>query len=162
REQGAAAQRLMPSGDYADIAVPADAWRLADVKRGKTPLFKNGSASLWDLGDGAACLEFHAKMNAIDEGIIPGLREARQIDKKGFKALVIGHDDDAFSVGANVGIALFAANAAMWPVIEQQVQALQDALLALRYAPFPVVGAAAGMALGGGCEVLLHCDPVQA
>jgi len=162
REQGTARQRLMPSGEYADIAVAPDAWTLADVKRGKQPIFKTGSASIWDIGDGVACLEFHAKMNAIDEGIISALREARGLDKKGFKALVIGNDSDNFSVGANVGVALFAANAAMWPVIEQQVEALQSALTALKYAPFPVVGAGAGMALGGGCEVLLHCDTVQA
>jgi 3-hydroxyacyl-CoA dehydrogenase len=162
RDHGNARQRLMPSGEYADIPVDKDAWTLADVKRGKQPIFKTGSASIWDIGDGVACLEFHAKMNAIDEGIISALREARSIDKKGFKALVIGNDDDNFSVGANVGVALFAANAAMWPVIEQQVEGLQSALTALKYAPFPVVGAGAGMALGGGCEVLLHCDAVQA
>jgi 3-hydroxyacyl-CoA dehydrogenase len=162
RDHGNARQRMMSSGEYADIPVDKDAWTLADLKRGKQPIFRTGSASIWDIGDGVACLEFHAKMNAIDEGIISALREARSIDKKGFKALVIGNDDDNFSVGANVGVALFAANAAMWPVIEQQVEGLQAALIALKYAPFPVVGAGAGMALGGGCEVLLHCDAVQA
>jgi 3-hydroxyacyl-CoA dehydrogenase len=101
-------------------------------------------------------------MNAIDADIIAMLKEASKIDKKGFKALIIGSDSDNFSVGANVGVVLFAANTAMWPVIEQSISEGQQAVMALKYAPFPVVGAAAGMALGGGCEILLHCAAVQA
>jgi 3-hydroxyacyl-CoA dehydrogenase len=162
REEGTALQYLTLSGDYADVAVPDDAWRLADKKRGAEPIAANRSASLWDVGDGVACLEFHAKMNAIDADITAMIVEASKLDKKGYKAVIVGNDADNFSVGANVGVALFAANAAMWPVIEQAVQGFQDALLKLKYAPIPVVGAAAGMALGGGCEVLLHCDRVQA
>ncbi|MEE8246492.1 MAG: 3-hydroxyacyl-CoA dehydrogenase NAD-binding domain-containing protein [Alphaproteobacteria bacterium] len=162
KEEGGTLHYLRPEGAYAEVPVAEGAWRLADRKRGAEPIASNGSASLWDIGDGVACLEFHAKMNAIDADIVALLAKAAKIDKQGFKALVIGNDGDNFSVGANVGVALFAANAAMWPVIEQAVQGLQAALLALKYAPFPVVGAAAGMALGGGCEVLMHCDRVQA
>ncbi len=162
KEEGTKRFHFAPAGDYAEVPLEASAWRLADKKRGAQPLSKNRSASLWDLGDGVACIEFHSKMNSIDADIIAMLREAAKLDKRGFKALVIGNDGENFSVGANVGVALFAANAAMWPVIEQAVQGLQAALLGLKYAPFPVVGAAAGMALGGGCEVLLHCDRVQA
>jgi 3-hydroxyacyl-CoA dehydrogenase len=101
-------------------------------------------------------------MNSIDADTIALLMQAAQIDRKGFKALVIGGDADNFSVGANVGLGLFAANMAMWPVLDQNIKEGQDAYLALKYAPFPVVGAPAGMALGGGCEVNLHCDAVQA
>ena len=162
KEEGSKSFYLTLRGDYAEVPVASDAWRLADRKRGAEPIAANGSASLWDVGDGVACLEFHAKMNAIDAETIAMMHQAAKIDKQGFKALIIGNDGDNFSVGANIGIALFAANAAMWPVIEQAVQGLQEALLGLRYAPFPVVAAVAGMALGGGCEVLLHCDRVQA
>ncbi len=162
KEEGSKSFYLGVGGDYAEAPVAEGAWRLADKKRGAEPMAANGSASLWDVGDGVACLEFHSKMNAIDAQTIAMLRQAAKIDSRGFKALIIGNDGNNFSVGANLGIALFAANAAMWPVIEQAVQGLQGALLGLRYAPFPVVAAVAGMALGGGCEVLLHCDRVQA
>jgi len=160
--EGAKALHLTPKGSYVETPVPSDAWRLADRKRGREPIARNGSASIWDVGDGVACLELHSKMNAIDEGTIAMLSQAAQLHKKGYKALIVGGDYDNFSVGANVGVALFAANAAMWPIIENSVSALQNALIGLKYAPFPVVAAVAGMALGGGCEIALHADSVQA
>ena len=162
RSRGTTAEVLSPDGVYAALVRPEDAFSLADKKRGREPLAANGSASLWDIDDRVACLEFHSKMNAIDSQTMAMVREAAKISERGFQALVIGNDGDHFSAGANIGLALFAANAAMWPVIEHTVREGQDAYLMLRHAPFPVVGAAAGMALGGGCEVLLHCDAVQA
>ena len=162
RVEGAKAQVFTSAKSYKDLMPAEGAWRLADMKRGRQPVMSNRGASIWDVGDGVACLEFHTKMNAIDADIIAMLKEASKIDKKGFKALIIGSDADNFSVGANVGVVLFAANTAMWPVIEQSIAEGQQAVMALKYAPFPVVGAAAGMALGGGCEILLHCAAVQA
>jgi 3-hydroxyacyl-CoA dehydrogenase len=136
---------------------------LGDIKRRSTPLAKNGSASLWDVGDGVACLEFHSKMNALDPEILALIGKAVVMGKKGaFKALVIHNEAEQFSVGANIGLALFAANIAAWGEIEGMIEGGQKAMRALREAPFPVVGAPSGMALGGGCEILLHCDAVEA
>jgi 3-hydroxyacyl-CoA dehydrogenase len=162
REEGTSRQFLQLDGTYRDIEVPDGAWMLADVKRGKDRIDGNGSASLWDLGDGVACLEFHSKMNSIDSGTIEMVKRAAKIDKKGFKGLVISNDADNFSVGANIGLGLFAANTAMWPVLEMGIKEGQDAYMALKYAPFPVVAGPAGMALGGGCEICLHADAIQA
>lgn len=162
KEEGKDALYMTAEGEYAVVPVAEGAWMLADIKRGNEPLMSNKGASIWDLGDGVACLELHTKMNAIDQDIVTMLGQASKLDKKGFKALVIGHDGDNFSVGANVGLALFAANAAMWPVIENSISEGQNALMKLKYAPFPVVAAPAGMALGGGCEIVLAADSVQA
>jgi len=162
KEDGEDALYMTVDGEYAKVPVAEGAWMLADIKRGKTPFKSNKGASIWDLGDGVACLELHTKMNSIDQDVVDMLREAGKLDKKGFKALVIGTDADNFSVGANVGLALFAANAAMWPVIENSISEGQTALYKLKYAPFPVVAAPAGMALGGGCEIVLAADAVQA
>ena len=162
KEEGKDALYMTVEGEYAVVPVADGAWALADIKRGNEPLMSNKGASIWDLGDGVACLELHTKMNAIDQDIVTMLGQASKLDKKGFKALVIGHDGDNFSVGANVGLALFAANAAMWPVIENSISEGQNALMKLKYAPFPVVAAPAGMALGGGCEIVLAADAVQA
>lgn len=162
KEEGEKAYYLTLSGEYAEIPVAADAWSLADKKRGKTRIAGNRGASIWDIGDGVACLEFHTKMNAIDADILGMVKEASNLHKKGYKALVVGHDGDNFSVGANVGIALFQANVAMWPVLEGGIAEGQNIYKALKYSPFPVVAAVAGMALGGGCEITLHCDAVQA
>jgi len=153
---------LGPDGNYAEVAVDPDAWMLADIKRTSKPVKKNASASLWDVGDGVLCLEFHSKMNSLDENSIAMIKEAAKADKLGFKALIIGSDADNFSVGANVGVALFGANAAMWPLIENGVAEGQKAMQGLKNASFPVVAAPAGMALGGGCEVCLHSDAIQA
>lgn len=153
---------MTADGEYAVVPVNDGAWMLADIKRGNEPFKANKGASLWDLGDGVACLELHTKMNSIDQDVVAMLTEAGKIDKKGFKALIIGNDADNFSVGANVGLALFAANAAMWPVIENSISEGQNALMKLKYAPFPVVAAPAGMALGGGCEIVLAANAVQA
>ncbi|HEX6199938.1 MAG TPA: 3-hydroxyacyl-CoA dehydrogenase NAD-binding domain-containing protein [Thermoanaerobaculia bacterium] len=150
-------------GKWKDVPRPAGVLLLADVKRATQPVAKNASASLWDVGDGVLCLEFHTKMNALDEGVLKMLgKAAGLIDGTRFRALVLHNEAANFSVGANIGIALFAANLAMWPAIEESVAAGQQAFKAMKYAPFPVVGAPSGMALGGGCEILLHCDAVQA
>jgi 3-hydroxyacyl-CoA dehydrogenase len=81
---------------------------------------------------------------------------------KSMKALVVHNEADNFSVGANIGLALFAANIAMWPMIEDLIGQGQAAYKAVKFAPFPVIGAPSGMALGGGCEILLHCAAVVA
>ncbi len=155
-------QHLTIAGEYAPVTRAPGILLLADVKRRAQPLAKNGSASLWDLGDGVACLEFHSKMNALDQDSLGMLATALQIVGTKMKALVIYNEGSNFSVGANIGIALYAANIALWPAIEESVAGGQKAYKALKYAPFPVVGAPAGMALGGGCEILLHCAAVQA
>lgn len=135
---------------------------LSDIKRVGKPITRNGSASLWDVGDGVLCLEFHSKMNAVDPGILTMMHKALAIVPRGHQALVIHNEAENFSVGANIGLLLFAANLAAWDQIRTAVVQGQQTLKALRDAPFPVVGAPSGMALGGGCEVLLHCDAVQA
>src|SRR6185437_15877490 len=123
------------------------------------------SASLWDIGDGVLCLEFTSKMNALDGDSMAMLERGLETVKKSdgaFKALVVYNEADNFSVGANVGLALFAANIAAWPFIEGGETRGQNAYKAAKYAPFPVVSAPSGMALGGGCEILLHSAAVQA
>lgn len=135
---------------------------LADIKRVSKPLASNESASLWDIGDQVTCLEFHSKMNAIDQNTFDMIQKAIEITNQNYKALVIYNEGSHFSAGANIGMALFAASMAMWPMIEDFVASGQKVYKALKYAPFPVIGAPSGIAVGGGCEILLHCDSVQA
>ncbi|PIE00474.1 MAG: 3-hydroxyacyl-CoA dehydrogenase [Thiothrix nivea] len=135
---------------------------LSDIKLQREPLAKNASASLWDIGDGVVCLEFTSKMNALDPQILEMVNRAVALVQSRFKALVIYNEGSNFSVGANLGLLLFAANIATWQQAGEIVKAGQDAYKRLKFAPFPVVGAPSGMALGGGCEILLHCDAIQA
>ncbi len=154
--------QLSEDGTYKPIPQPAGALMLTAIKLRNKPMAKNASASLWDLGDGIACLEFHSKMNSIDPDTLLMASQAIDIVAKGMKALVIYNDSENFSVGANIGLALFAANIGVWPVLEELVTQGQSVMKALKFAPFPVVAAPGGMALGGGCEFVLHCAGVQA
>ncbi len=149
-------------GAYHDIVRSEGVLLLEDLKRTAKPVIKNGSAALWDIGDGVVCFEFTSKSNAIDDQIMALLHQSIKLVKETYKALVVYNEGSNFSVGANVGLALFAANIAAWQQIEQSVAIGQDTYKALKYAQFPVVSAPAGMALGGGCEILLHSDAVQA
>ncbi len=156
---------LAPDGARAPVVRPAGVLLLSDVKRRGPPVKRNGSASLWDIGDGVLCFEFTSKMNALDLEILTLFRETIELigaPDNAWRALVVYNEGDNFSVGANLGLALFAANVAAWDQIETLVAEGQTVFQALRRAPFPVVGAPSGMALGGGCEILLHCDAIQA
>ena len=155
-------QFLGLDGAYHALTRPEGVLWLADVKLTRTPLLKNGSAALWDIGDGVACFEFTTKMNAIDPDILTLLGKAVGLVAKQFKALVIYNEGENFSAGANLGLAAFAANIASYDLIDQMVGGGQDTYRALKYAPFPVVSAPFGLALGGGCEILLSSDAVQA
>ena len=155
-------QVLGLDGAYHDVKRPAGVLMLEDIKRRAQPVLKNGSAAVWDIGDGVACFEFTSKMNSLDSDTMALIGKAIKLVQKEFKALVIYNEGTHFSAGANLGLAAFAANIAAWGEIENLVGGGQQAYMALRYAPFPVVAAPSGMALGGGCEILLASDAVQA
>jgi 3-hydroxyacyl-CoA dehydrogenase len=138
---------------------------LSDIKLSAKPLIRTASAAVWDIGDGVLCVEFTGKMNALDDQVFEAYNQAIKLITKGdgtYKAMVIYNEGSNFSAGANLGLAVFAMNIAMWPQIEELVSGGQKIYKALKYAPFPVVAAPSGMALGGGCEILLHADHVQA
>ena len=165
RTEGGRREELLPSGDYSAVPRGDGVLLLADVKRKGKPVMKNASASVWDIGDGVLCLEFTSKMNTIDPEIMAMIRQIIAAVGNGggaYKALVIYNDGDNFSVGANVRLALFLMNIASWDALEQSVADGQATYAALQHAPFPVVSAPAGMAFGGGTEILLHSDAVQA
>ncbi len=162
RTEGAHEQYLGLDGEYHTITHPQGQLMLADVKRAAKPIIKNGSASLWDLGDGIVCFELNTKMNTFDPDVFALLHKSIALVQKDYKGMVIGTDAERFSLGANLGYFMFAANSASWWAISDMIKGGQNAFMALKYAPFPVVASLSHMALGGGCEILLHCDAVQA
>ena len=150
-------------GKYHKINRPEGYLTAADVKRGKKPIFKNPSASLWDMGDQIILAEFHSKMNSMDPLIMEALGEATdQCESGNYKGIVIGNDGNNFSAGANLGLSSFVTNIGAWEEAEKFVLGGQMAFMMLKHGDFPVVGASSGLAIGGGCEVLLACDAVQA
>ncbi|RME43232.1 MAG: 3-hydroxyacyl-CoA dehydrogenase/enoyl-CoA hydratase family protein [Caldilineae bacterium] len=144
------------SGDYRPI--PADPRKIDvdDLRAAGKELQRNDSASLLDMGDGVLLLEFHAKMNAIDDKMVEMMVAARQkLDEADYVGLVIGNQGENFCVGANIFTIAVAAQQGMFDQIDAAVRALQDALMAFRYSPKPVVVAPFGMALGGGAEIVM-------
>ncbi len=125
---------------------------------------QNPGASLVDLGDGVACVEFHTKMNALDDDIMKMMNEA--MDRVGageFDGLVISNDNErAFSAGANLFGVVMAAQNGMWDQLEAVVKLLQDVNMRMRYFPRPVVVAPFGLTLGGGGEITMHASRVVA
>jgi len=123
---------------------------------------KNAGASLVDLDDGVLCVEFHSKMNAIGGDTIQMLHAGLKEAAANFQALVVGNEGEHFSAGANIMLLLLEAQEENWDEVDLMVRAFQGATSALRYADVPVVVAPAGLALGGGCEITMHGDRVQA
>jgi 3-hydroxyacyl-CoA dehydrogenase len=123
---------------------------------------KNSGASLKDLGDGVLCLEFHSKMNAIGGDTIEMINAAVQEAAKNYAALVVGNDASNFSAGANLMLLLLEAQEGNWDDIDLMIRAFQKSTMALKLADVPVVVCPAGLTLGGGCEIALHADRVQA
>ena len=162
RLDGAKREYLGTDGAYHSLTRAEGVLLLEDIKRGSKPLLKNASAAVWDIGDGVLCFEFTSKSNALDQHSLELLGKTIGLVPQAHKALVIYNEGENFSAGANLGLGLFAANIAAWGEIEKLVAGGQMVYKTLKYAPFPTVSAPAGMALGGGCEILLHSSAVQA
>lgn len=155
-------QSLTVSGRYAKIARDDHHLALADFKLTRSAVLANASSSLWDIDDGVAAFEIHTKMNAIDAEVLSMLRQTVETVGRDFTALVIYNDGPNFSAGANLGLLLLLSNLAASAKIDEVMRLGQETFSALKYAPFAVVGAVSGFALGGGCELMLHCNAVQA
>lgn len=135
---------------------------LPAVKERKKIVKQNAGASLVDIGDGVACLEFHTKMNAVDDDIIRMIFESCDIVERDFQGMVVGNHDANFSAGANIFKVLLAIQKGDWDILEDLVAAFQNANMRMKYLDKPVVTAPAGLALGGGCEISMHgtrCQP---
>jgi 3-hydroxyacyl-CoA dehydrogenase len=124
----------------------------------QTEIRKNAGATLYDMGDGVACVEFHTKMNALDDDIFEIVKEGLDRAETEFDGLVIGNEAENFSVGANLFMVVVAAQQGMWDTLDEAVRKLQNLNMRMRYFPKPVVVAPAGMALGGGCEITMHAS----
>ena len=150
------------TNDYKEIPAKQGVIVLKSVKDRTGVIKQNAGASLIDLGDGVACLEFHSKMNSIGGDTVQMLNYALTEVEKNFKGLVVGNQGGNFSAGANIMLLLLAAQEEEWDDINLMIRALQNAVMRLRYSAKPVVTAPYGLTLGGGCEIAMHGDKVRA
>jgi 3-hydroxyacyl-CoA dehydrogenase len=135
---------------------------LSEIKRARGVVKRNAGASLVDLGDGVLCLEFHSKMNTLGEDQISLIHAGIDETERNFRAMVIANQGEHFSAGANLMLVLLAAQEGEWDDLDAAVRRFQQANMAIKYAPRPVVAAPFGMTLGGGCEIVLHAAHVEA
>ncbi len=151
-----------PSAKYVPASDPPGTIVLKSLKDRTGVIRKNSGASLIDLGDGVAGLEFHSKMNSIGGDTLEMLKIALNEVEKNFVGLVVGNQGQNFSVGANLMLMLMEAQDENWEELDLIGRLFQSSVMSLRYSPKPVVVAPFQMVFGGGCEMVLHADRVRA
>jgi len=146
------------SGSYREVSLPAGVTILKSLKERNRVIKKNAGASLIDLGDGVACLEFHSKMNSLGQDQVSMVQFAIKEVEKNFVGLVVGNQGENFSAGANIMMILMAAQEGEWDELSLAVRQFQNMTGSLRYSAKPVVVAPHHLTLGGGCEMTMHSD----
>lgn len=162
RENGETEFYDLVNGGYKKVPARPGVLILKDIKDRTGVIRSNTGASLIDIGDGVACLEFHSKMNSLGGDTIAMINAAIDEVEKNHVGLVVGNQGGNFSAGANIMMLLLAAQEEEWDDIEMVIRGLQKAVMRLRYSAKPVVTAPYGLTLGGGCEITLHGNRVRA
>jgi 3-hydroxyacyl-CoA dehydrogenase len=151
------------SAKYAPVEVPQGVWSVEVAKKSNGVVKKNSGASLVDLGDGVACIEFHSKMNSLGGDIVSLISQTLKPGGPGdgFDAFVITNDADNYSVGANVMLLLMSVQEEEWDEVDLAIRQFQGMTQAIKFSPKPVVVAPFGLCLGGGTEITLHAAARQ-
>ena len=136
---------------------------LSDIKKIQKPIVNINTASLWDIGNKVTVFEFHSKSNTIDMATLEFLNQSIDIISNSYQSMIIYNEGEFFSAGANLGEALFLGNLGLDLEVEKNIlKKGQEVYSKLKYSEFPVISAPFNLALGGGCEILLHSNYVQA
>lgn len=151
----------IPGKSYKNVPGTEDLIILDNIRETKK-VWGNAGATVFDIGDDVLCLEFHTKMNSIGQEVIEGIETAISMAEKNYKGLVIGNEGPNFSAGANLAMLFMFAGDQDYDEINLMIAQFQNTMKRARFSSIPVVSAPAGMALGGGCELSLHCDAIQA
>ena len=151
------------SKSYLDEPKPASFMLLEDIKKDESKVvFGNRSASVVDIGDGVACVEFHSalqpRMNPIDDKIMEVMFKAFEIAEKDFRGLVIHHQGENFCAGANLLMMLEGVQAGQWTAIDEMIRQFQAMTIGQRRCKVPVIAAPFGFTFGGGCEITMGAD----
>jgi 3-hydroxyacyl-CoA dehydrogenase len=151
------------ASDWKPVQVPAGVWSVTVAKKSNGVVKKNSGASLVDLGDGVACIEFHSKMNSLGVDIVGLILQTLKSGSVGdsFDAFVITNDGTNFSVGANLMLLLMSVQEQEWDDVDLAIRQFQVMTQAIKFSPKPVVAAPFGLCLAGGAEISLHAAARQ-
>ncbi|MAE82553.1 MAG: 3-hydroxyacyl-CoA dehydrogenase [Flammeovirgaceae bacterium] len=151
----------IPSKSY-KVVPGTEGFIFLDAFKENNVVWKNDGATIYDIGDGVLNVEFHTKMNAIGAEVIEGINTAITMAEKDYRGVVIGNESSNFSAGANLAMLFMFAVDQEYDEIDMMIRQFQQTMTRARFSSVPVVAADAGLALGGGCELSLHCDAIQA
>ncbi len=153
----------LKTAKYEPVEVPAGVWSVGVAKKSSGVVKTNSGASLVDLGDGVACIEFHSKMNSLGGDIVSLISQTLRPGGPGdgFDGFVITNDADNFSVGANVMLLLMSVQEEEWDEVDLAIRQFQGMTQAIKFSSKPVVVAPFGLCLGGGTEITLHAAARQ-
>ncbi len=153
----------LATGSWRPLQVPSGVWSVTVAKKSNGVVKKNSGASLVDLGDGVACIEFHSKMNSLGADIISLILQSLKPGGPGdgFDAFVITNDATNFSVGANLMLLLMSVQEEEWDDVDLAIRQFQGMTQAIKFSPKPVVSAPFGLCLAGGTEISLHAASRQ-
>ena len=140
----------------------AEEFIILDNLRENKVIWSNAGSTIFDLGDEVICIEFHTKMNTLGTEVVEGINKAIDLAEKDYRGLVIGNQGAQFSAGANLALVFMLAIEQEYDEINFMIKAFQDTMMRVRYSSIPVVVAPHGLTLGGGCEMTMHADRVQA
>lgn len=153
----------LASGDVERLSPPAsEAVTVSILASDGKEVWGNSHAGLYDMGDGVALFEFRTKQQTLGFDLVDSVGKACRKVESDFEALVIGHDHENFSYGANLAEAATAVSNGDKETILNAVNNFQKTAVGLRYQPFPVVAAVSGRSFGGAVEFFMHCDKVVA
>ncbi len=151
----------IPSKSY-KVILGTEGLILLDAFKENRVVWENLGTTIYDIGDDVLNLEFHTKMNAMDADVIQGINRVITMAEKDYRGVVIGNEGKNFSAGANLAILFMHAVDQEFDEIDLMVRAFQNTMARARFSSIPIVAATSGLVLGGGCELSLHCDAIQA
>ncbi len=135
---------------------------LENLRESGKVIWENAEASIIDLGDDVINVEFHSKSNSMGGGVIEAINKGIALGEEKYKGVVIANEGSNFSVGANLGMIFMYAIEQDYDELDFMIRQFQNTMMRARYSAVPVVVAPHNMALGGGCELSLHADHIQA
>lgn len=153
----------IPSKSYKSIPGRESFIILSDLQSSKKPLWKNAACRVDDLGDGVLNVSWNTKMNSLGGEVLEAINKGIDIaENEGWKGLVLGHEGENFSAGANLAMILMMAIEEDWDELDYAIRAFQYTMTRTRFSSIPVVAATKNLTLGGGCEMSMHVDSAVA